>query len=60
MYLTYLSSIPLSGIIDQIISNNWSIKKEGIDSHWSYLDNRIIPRPGVAGLSHTTGATFCS
>ena len=58
MYRTYISSVPLLSIIAQIISNNWFIKKEGINSQWSYLDNRIIPRPGVAGLNPGRGAAF--
>ena len=41
--------------------NNYQIKiikKKGINSQWPYLDNRIIPRPGVAGLSNTRGTIF--
>jgi hypothetical protein len=34
MYRTYINSVPLSGIIAQIISNNWIIKKEGINNQW--------------------------
>ena len=60
MYRTCINSIPLSGIIAQIISNNWFIKKEGTNSQWPSLDNRIIPKPGVAGvICHILVFVFC-